>query len=427
MNADEVAWIVALAVLSGVLRVCLYNRVFIPRFGRLNYLAGCLIAVGFALLRLYTNASGAASMALSLCVMAAIFAIYQSKPAVFVIVHFGLIMFQLLVFSLLTISPWHSRYINHLWLLRILLVAEIIPIACCIAAGPRLLSYIKGIDEAAAKIALVLPLFSLFLFSGAYLMGIIDLLNDQQKGYGILIALSIAGILQIIAIVLFYQNRLRRQRIAFMQQQLALQQAHYRSLYSCLNDLGSIRMKSCELIAQLSRQLDEGSYDEALAVVEEISSGIELSGSMQVCRNKMINALLSHKFGEAKRQGITCEFEVTLNESTGVDDISLCSIFGNIMDNAIRACGMLKAGEPKVITLKCAEIAGMLIIKQENPLPEGFTLTGSAPETTKPDKQKHGIGTKILSRVAARYDGTVDFSVKDNRFCVTVMLIPKRD
>jgi sensor histidine kinase regulating citrate/malate metabolism len=214
----------------------------------------------------------------------------------------------------------------------------------------------------------------------------------------------------------------------FIQQQLALQQAHYRSLYNCLYELGSIRGKAYELIALVSRQLDEGNCDEALAVVEEISNGIELSGSMQVCRNRMINALLSHKFGEAERQGITCEFEVTLNESTGVDDISLCSIFGNIVDNAIRACGMLKVGEPKLITLKCAEIAGALIIKEENPLPDGLALADSVPlETTKPDKQKHGIGTKILSRVATRYDGTVEFSVKDNRFCVTVMLIPKRD
>lgn len=259
-------------------------------------------------------------------------------------------------------------------------------------------------------------------------MGMLDLLNHQQARYAILAAFSAAGILQIIAIVLIYQSRLRKQRIKFMRQQLTLQQAHYRSLYNYLHDLEAIRGQASELLKLVSRQLNEGNYDEALATIEEISYGLELTGSMRVCRNRMVNALLSHKYSEAERQGITCDFEVTLDENIGVDDISLCGIFGNIMDNAIRACGGLEAGKAKTITLKCAEIAGVLIIKEENPAPAGITLAeGGPPETTKPDKHNHGIGTKILARAAARYDGTVEYDLKENRFCVTVMLIPKRD
>lgn len=124
-----------------------------------------------------------------------------------------------------------------------------------------------------------------------------------------------------------------------------------------------------------------------------------------------MNAVLSEKEAECARLGIRLEAELNLPSELEVEPLELCSIFSNLMDNAIRGCG--KSGiEQPVIRLATRLDGEYLFIKSENPsLPPG-----DAPEFG------HGYGTKILGRIAADHGGDYTGSYEDGIYRAVVCL-----
>ena len=59
------------------------------------------------------------------------------------------------------------------------------------------------------------------------------------------------------------------------------------------------------------------------------------------CKNSVVNALLNAKYNQASEQNIDCFFSISIDGFTKLDDITLCSVFANTLDNAIEACSRI--------------------------------------------------------------------------------------
>lgn len=435
MKIAETALILALAALVGALRVCLFSRLFTPRFGLLTYPAGCVPAVFFVVLHFLFPERSLGHGVLCLFAVGLFTLLYIDSrmgggrtSAAVMTVYFSYLLLELLLWFILLRFLWQPLHHSCAAMVLIWSVAAALPLAFCLPFSRRVEALTRRLSVQTARKALVVPVLSVTLLILLDSFGMLTGTGPKHPASMCVPVLAIATVVQITVILVAQAHEAHAQRLAFVRQQLALQREHHRSLYEHLRDLEAIRRQSRELIDMVSLMIEKGDYGKALAVIEEVSSGLDLSSAMLVCKNRMVNALLSHKLSEAARFGITCDFEVALNENPGIDDVSLCSVFGNIMDNAIRACTSLDKTVNRVITLKCAERMGYLIIKQENPVPEGTTLhSGRLPATTKADKSRHGIGSHVLARVAEQYDGDVHYRMKDGVFSVTVTLRMNKD
>ncbi len=431
MKIAETALILALAALVGALRVCLFSRLFTPRFGLLTYPAGCVPAVFFVVLHFLCPERSLGYGVLCLFAVGLFALLYIDSrmgggrtSATVMTAYFSYLLLELLLWFILLRFLWQPLHHSCIAMTLIWSAAAVLPLAFCLPFARQVESLTRRLSVQTARKALVVPVLSVTLFILLDSLGLLTGIDLEQPATACALVLAGASVLQIAVIFVSQAHEAHAQRLAFVRQQLALQREHHRSLYGHLRDLETMRRQSRELIDMVSLMIEKGEYDEALAVIEEVSSGLDLSNAMLVCKNRMVNALLSHKISEAARFGITCDFEVALSENPGIDDVSLCSVFGNIMDNAIRACASLDKAVSRVITLKCAERMGYLIIKQENPVPEGVTLQsgGRLPATTKADKSRHGIGCHVLRRAAEQYDGDVNYRISNGMFSVTVTL-----
>lgn len=127
----------------------------------------------------------------------------------------------------------------------------------------------------------------------------------------------------------------------------------------------------------------------------------------------VLDILLQEKISQARRCGIRAVCKVEIPEIFGVQDMDLCVIAGNIMDNAIQACKDVRIKDP-FLSIRTINRAGFLVIEAVN--------TAENPTIIKP-----GIGIENIKMIAEKYMGTLEMEADNNRFCIRVLLCGKND
>lgn len=135
----------------------------------------------------------------------------------------------------------------------------------------------------------------------------------------------------------------------------------------------------------------------------------------------LINALLSVKKELAAHKNIEMEIHCTHSADIGVTDIDLCSILGNLLDNAIEACEHIKQGERKIIA-DINEQSGFFIIKITNSITAQTPKINRIGFTSKNDSENHGFGLRMVERICLKHEGRLLFTPSENTMNVSAIL-----
>lgn len=112
---------------------------------------------------------------------------------------------------------------------------------------------------------------------------------------------------------------------------------------------------------------------------------------------------------------IEYKFDVDYSKCEFIDVIDTCSIFSNLLDNAIEACDKIDEGK-KFIEIKGHIANGFFVIKCENTKVNDVLYIGENIITDKEDKEFHGIGIKSIRESFEKYGGDINIEVLDNKF-----------
>ena len=139
--------------------------------------------------------------------------------------------------------------------------------------------------------------------------------------------------------------------------------------------------------------------------------------------NGMLDCLLNEMRKKCDKAGI--HFEVNINFSRGcfMTDFDVCTLFGNILENAYEASMQLDSAVDMPIIFKMDNIDNYIIIKLTNYMkPRVNANSSNFLATTKADKENHGLGLKNLEDVLNKYNGTKKISIDDNLFVLKIMI-----
>ena len=108
-----------------------------------------------------------------------------------------------------------------------------------------------------------------------------------------------------------------------------------------------------------------------------------------------------------------------------IDTMDLCSLLGNSLDNAIEAVSKIPDPEKRLIDLRITQKGNLVIYNIRNYTKAQPKLENDAlPESTKQDTSRpHGYGLRSIEQIAKRYNATMNLSVKNNWFSLTVMFV----
>lgn len=97
------------------------------------------------------------------------------------------------------------------------------------------------------------------------------------------------------------------------------------------------------------------------------------------------------------------------------------SLMSNLLDNAIEAVDKIEEKEKRRIFLKIKTVRESIVLSLENYIKQTPKMVKGVPVTSKKDSIKHGYGLKSVQRIVDRYNGVLDYSIKDNKFNVTIV------
>lgn len=137
------------------------------------------------------------------------------------------------------------------------------------------------------------------------------------------------------------------------------------------------------------------------------------------CKNTTINAVLNAKYQSMQDYQIHCSMQLDIDTMITIDDISLCSLFGNTLDNAIEAA---KQAPKKEIKLKARYYNGFFSYKISNTKNHHIKKSGSRFFTTKKQPQDHGIGLQSVRSIVESYNGNLDINYDEDRFSLVVLI-----
>jgi len=152
----------------------------------------------------------------------------------------------------------------------------------------------------------------------------------------------------------------------------------------------------------------------ALQLLEQLERQIERSAPPVFCPNLVVNVILEEKSRLAEKQGITMKISVSLPERLNMEKADLCSIFSNLLDNAVHAAALAPAA--KIVVVHAWLKAGYCMVKVKNTYG-----TADVPDREK-NTEHQGIGLFILRSVAEKYDGELTIEKTDSVFEAVVRL-----
>lgn len=166
--------------------------------------------------------------------------------------------------------------------------------------------------------------------------------------------------------------------------------------------------------------LKNSNVELAIKHIENNIGALSETGIFVRTNNDIVNAVINAKLSTAKSFGIdsTC---LSVMDFDGIDDLDLCRLLSNMLENAITACIGIKEGE-KRIYLKITDDNYNYMFNLKNTIESSVVENNCNLETTKPEKKLHGFGTKIIKDISLKYNGRCDFYEEDGCFCCNVIL-----
>ncbi len=149
----------------------------------------------------------------------------------------------------------------------------------------------------------------------------------------------------------------------------------------------------------------------------------QLSSALLInTENENANAIINQKHWEAARQNIEFKTEGAFHADLIIENLDLCSLLGNLLDNAIEAAVKTQLPDLRRIKLFIKRRGNLLIIITENGYADEPVKANGNFLTAKEDKRLHALGTRSIRYTAGKYNGAVDYVYENNWFKATVML-----
>lgn len=167
--------------------------------------------------------------------------------------------------------------------------------------------------------------------------------------------------------------------------------------------------------------LAEGKPDKAMNHIENIQSNLIGTEVFVRTDNDIANAVINSRLSSAKSFGIesTC---LSVTSFNGIDDLDLCRLLSNMLENAVTAC-LDSKNASKNIYLKIVSDDYSYTFNLKNTIDTSVLKHNPKLKTTKSNIDEHGLGTKIIEEIARKYEGKCDFYEEDGLFCCNVVLM----
>ena len=203
---------------------------------------------------------------------------------------------------------------------------------------------------------------------------------------------------------------------------LQLQKNYYEELEQNQKQIRKFRHDMNNHLSVVGYLLQKGELQKARDYFDKISVYMQ-TANRKFCENSVVNAVLNAKYNLMTDAKIDGFFHISIDKLLFIDDVSLCTLFANTLDNAIEACQKIEAPDRRKLELKCRYTEnGYFSLELINSKINEIVVQKNQYISDKEDKSAHGIGISSIRDIVEKYEGTLDISYDDTSFKVVILI-----
>ena len=211
----------------------------------------------------------------------------------------------------------------------------------------------------------------------------------------------------------------RNVRLQQENQLLSMQQQRYESLKAAIEEARQARHDLRHQMNQLSALAEAGDLDGLKAYLAKTVSRIpELD--MSFCENRAADSVVGYYCALAKREGIPFCAKLDLPQVLPVDEIDLCLVLSNLLENAFEASLRTAPARRRIKLTAYLHGNSLALIQVENTYDGVIREKGGVFQSSK--RKGDGIGLQSVRHIAEKSGGVNTVTYQDGLFCVKVML-----
>lgn len=208
-------------------------------------------------------------------------------------------------------------------------------------------------------------------------------------------------------------------KVAAYQQELIM--THYAEVESMYRKMRGWRHDYRNHIQTMKAHLQNGDTEALGKYLDMLDTDLRTVDTVIKTGNPITDAILNSKITLARDKKIKVRADANIPCVLGISELELCSIIGNLFDNAIEASLKLPE-EDRLIRV-------YMEVKESSQLYISFTNFTATPKLTKifgryrsTKGKDHGIGLERIDRIVERLSGYIRRNSEDGAFTTEVLL-----
>ncbi len=173
-------------------------------------------------------------------------------------------------------------------------------------------------------------------------------------------------------------------------------------------------------IQNMKIQLADKNYGKLNEYLDSLACDLDTVDTVIKTGNVMADAILNSKLAAAEKLNIRLNVKANVPEHLKMTDVELCSVLGNMLDNAIEACAALPENE-RFMRVYIGRLKGQLYLSVQNSAGKVRKEKGEY-ISTKSDSKEHGYGLFRIDRIAKKYGGYVNRQNEEGVFAAEIMI-----
>ncbi len=216
------------------------------------------------------------------------------------------------------------------------------------------------------------------------------------------------------------ENVILSEKNKIIGQQLVLQKKYYQKFGDWIDVTRKSEHDLKHHLNTLKGLIDHDQTSQARVYIESLVTGQADLATIRYCNNDALNALLGYYAKLCDQEAIGLKLQMVVPADFFVDDLDLCVVVGNLLENAIEASRKMKSGERKI------DAAGQVVGKQfyltvDNRF-DGQVKMKNGDYLSSKRRHSRGVGLSSVTDIARKYGGQADFKVEAGLFKASVMM-----
>ncbi len=250
-----------------------------------------------------------------------------------------------------------------------------------------------------------------------------DTLYTNKVFIAFIAVIAALFVTQIFLTVLFYYivNEIdSHAQLAERTRLLEMQESQYITQQKYIEATARERHDFRHAVRTLDELLRAGDLTEMRRFLDDYIQAMPKNTITRYCNINAVNALLNYYAGNAEEYGIKLLLEIDIPDNISIGTVELCSLLGNILENAVNACLEVPTVKRFIHLSVMNRDDTALYIVSTNCYGKKLRIKDGKYLST--HRRRNGLGLRSIAWTAQSYGGLADFSNDEENFYINVKI-----